>query len=353
MATATFFEKPAASAERQDFYRRLDSKSTAPLWEVLGALVTPQPRTACVPALWRYDEIRPLLMEAGGLITAHEAERRVVVLENPGLRGASQITQSLYAGLQLVLPGEFTASHRHAASALRFVLESKGAYTAVEGERTTMQPGDFVLTPSWTWHDHGNPGDAPVIWLDGLDVPLVNMLSTSFAEHYPGEEAQPVTRPEGDSAARFGVNMLPVDYASKNLSAPVFSYPYSRSREALDQLYRHGPLDSHHGVKLRYVNPAMGGYPMPTIGAFLQLLPAGFKSAAYRSTDSTIYCCTEGSGQSSIGDQVVSWARHDVFVAPSWYPVSHEAASEAVLFSFSDRPVQQTLGLWREQRQPG
>jgi len=350
MAATAFFEKPAVSAERQEFYQRLDRKSAAPLWEVLGDLVTPQPRGACVPVLWRYDEVRPLLMEAGCLITAREAERRVVVLENPGIRGASQITQSLYAGIQLVLPGEFTSSHRHAAAALRFVLESNGGYTAVEGERTTMEPGDFVLTPPWTWHDHGNPGDAPVIWLDGLDVPLVNLLTASFAEHYPGGEAQALTRPEGDAQARYGANMLPVDYETNSKSAPVFSYPYSRSREALDRLYRNGPLDAHHGVKLRYVNPATGGWPLPTIGAFLQLLPAGFQSATYRSTDSTIYCCTEGTGQTQIGDQVVSWGRHDVFVAPSWYPVSHEAASEAVLFSFSDRPVQQMLGLWRDQR---
>lgn len=332
MATAAFFEKPSTSAERQDFYRRLDGKNTAPLWEVLGELVTPQPRTACIPAVWRYGEIRPLLMEAGGLITALEAERRVVVLENPALRGGSQITQTLYAGLQLVLPGEFTARHRHAASALRFVLESKGAYTAVNGERAIMQPGDLILTPSWAWHDHGNPGNDPVIWLDGLDIPLVNILGASFAEH--------------DS----GGNILPVDYESKNESTVVFRYPWSRSREALDRLYRNGPLDTRHGVKLPYVNPTTGKDPMPTIGAFLQLLPAAFQSETYRASDATIYCCMEGSGQSRIGDQVVSWGLHDIFVVPSWYPVVHEAGSEAVLFGFSDRPVQQGLGLWREQR---
>ncbi len=197
MDTTTFYVKPGTSAERKDFYQRLHDKNTAPLWEVLAKLVTPEPVSACVPAMWRYDEIRPLLMDAGRLITAKEAERRVLVLENPGLRGASQITQSLYAGVQLVMPGEVAPSHRHAASAMRFVLEGDGAaYTAVDGERTTMRPGDFVLTPFWTFHDHGNPGEAPVIWLDGLDVPIVNMFSASFAGHHD-EEMQPVTRGEG------------------------------------------------------------------------------------------------------------------------------------------------------------
>src|SRR5579862_764430 len=137
---AAFFVKPETSAERREFYERLAGKSTAPLWEALARLVTPEPRPLCVPAIWKYDEIRPLLLEAGRLITAKEAERRVLVLENPGMRGQSQITGSLYAGLQLVMPGEVTSTHRHVASALRFIVEGQGAYTAVDGERVTMHP---------------------------------------------------------------------------------------------------------------------------------------------------------------------------------------------------------------------
>jgi len=162
--TAAFVVKPETSPERQAFYQRLDQIDTAPLWEVLNRLVMPQPQPAIVPALWKYDEVRALLMEAGRLLTVQEAERRVLVLENPGIRGMSQITQSLYAGLQLIQPGEVAASHRHAASALRFIVEGDGGgYTAVDGERTAMHTGDFVLTPSWTFHDHGNLGTTPVI----------------------------------------------------------------------------------------------------------------------------------------------------------------------------------------------
>jgi gentisate 1,2-dioxygenase len=302
-----------------------------------------------VPALWRYNEIRPLLMEAGELITAEQAERRVLVLENPGIRGLSQITQSLYAGVQLILPGEIARTHRHVASALRFVIESEGAYTAVEGERTTMRPGDFILTPSWTFHDHGNPSGAPAIWMDGLDVPIVNLFDTSFAEHYPAGPQQPVTREEGDALSRYGANLLPVEYKASSMSAPVFNYPYDRSREALARLYRNGPVDSCHGVKMQYINPVTGGYPMPTIGAFLQLLPAGFHGAAYRSTDAAVYCVVEGRGSSKIGDSSFAWGERDIFVVPSWSPVVHQAETEAVLFSFSDRPAQKALGLWREQ----
>ncbi|MGH9145319.1 MAG: gentisate 1,2-dioxygenase [Vicinamibacterales bacterium] len=348
MNSPTFFVKPERAEEWKEFYQRLDSKGTAPLWEVLARLVRVDPQTACVPALWRYDEIRPLLMEAGRLITAKEAERRVLMLLNPGLQGTPQITQSLYAGLQLILPGEVAPTHRHVASALRFVIEGQGAYTAVDGERTTMHPGDFILTPSWTYHDHGNPGTVPVVWLDGLDIPIVNMFDTSFAEHHP-EESQPVTRREGDALVRYGANLLPLEHKGSSLSVPMFTYPYGRSREALDRLNRQGPLDACHGVKMQYVNPATGGYPLPTIGAFIQLLPAGFQGRSYRSTDATIYCVVEGRGRSQIGTSSFVWGPRDVFVVPSWHAVSHEAQSETVLFSFSDRPAQKSLGLWREE----
>jgi len=344
-----FYITPETTPERREFYERLDQKDTAPLWEALARLVTPVPTPSTLPSHWEFDQIRPLLIEAGGLITAKEAERRVLVLENPGLRGISQITQSLYAGIQLVLPGEVAPPHRHVASALRFVLESDGAYTAVDGERTTMEPGDFILTPSWTWHDHGNPGNSPAIWLDGLDVPIVNLFDTSFAEHYPAE-VQELTRREGDSPARFGANLLPVEFTSQSLTSPVFNYPYRRSREVLDTLFRNGPVSPHHGVRMQYVNPVTGGYPMPTIAAFLQLLPGGFEGEQSRSTDATVYCVTEGVGESRVGDRTVPWKKHDVFVVPSWCLVAHSSPSgDAVLFSFSDRPAQKALGLWREQ----
>ncbi len=145
-----------STEKRADFYRRIRQQHLTPLWEALHSLVPAQPAGGCQAALWRYRELRPFLLEAGDLISAEEAVRRVLVLENPDLPGQSAITPSLYAGLQLILPGEIAPSHRHTQSALRFVVEGYGAYTSVDGERTRMEPGDFIITPSWTWHDHGN-----------------------------------------------------------------------------------------------------------------------------------------------------------------------------------------------------
>jgi len=270
-------------------------------------------------------------------------------LENPGLSGQTCITHSLFAGLQLILPGEVAPAHRHTQSALRFIIEGSGAYTAVEGERALMQPGDFVITPSWTWHDHGNDTDQPMVWLDGLDIPIVRLLDAGFAEP-ANAETQVVTRPVGDSQARFGQNMLPVDWTATTKSSPVFAYPYARSREALAALARNDEPDACHAHKLRYVNPASGEHTMPTIGAFMQLLSEGFVTAPYRSTDGTVYVAVEGEGETVIGDTTFRWKPRDVFVVPSWHWHHHSAAAEAVLFSFSDRPVQEKLGLWREER---
>src|SRR5215472_5411859 len=347
MASSTRDAQPAA-ADRTEYYVRLNRYGAAPLWEALKGLVTPQPQSSCVPAIWRYAELRPLLLEAGDLISAREAERRVLVLENPAIPGMSKATDSLYAGLQLVLPGEIAASHRHTASALRFVIESEGGYTAVDGERTTMHRGDFVITPRWTYHDHGNPGNSPVIWMDILDIPLVNFLCASFAERHESE-TQPLTRPEGDSFRRYGHNLLPVDYDGASLNSPVFNYPWARTREMLAGLERNGPVHACHGFKARFTNPATGGYAMATIGTFAQLLPRGFDGQTYRSTDSTIFCVVEGTGESCVGGQTLRWAPNDIFVVPSWTPVSHKPDADAVLFSASDRPVQQAFGLWREK----
>src|SRR3954452_13251088 len=180
--------------QRRAFYDKIDKENLTPLWTVLSSIITPEPKSAAQPSLWKFNEIRDYMIEAGKLITAKEAERRVLVLENPGLRGKSQITNSLYAGLQLILPGEVAPAHRHTQSALRFVVEGHGAYTAVDGEKTIMEPGDFVITPSWTWHHHGHHADGPMVWLDGLDIPMLAFFNATFREDHEADEAE-VTRP--------------------------------------------------------------------------------------------------------------------------------------------------------------
>ena len=343
----------APSPERQDYYRRIAPLGLAPLWESFGNLITREPAQACVPYQWRYAELRGLLLESGGIISAQEAERRVLMLENPGLPGQGCVTQSLYAGLQLVMPGEIAPCHRHAQSALRLVIEGRHAYTGVNGERIPMERGDFIITPAWSWHDHGNETQDPVVWLDGLDIPIVKFFGASFIERYP-QESHPQTRPTGDTQARYGAHLRPVGAGGGEGAAgrfPLWHYPYARIRAALEQLRRGGEPHPRHGLKMEYVNPRDGGPAMATMSTFVQLLPKGFTGRPYRSTEGAVFCVLEGRGSTEIASQRFAWGPSDVFVVPSWHPYRHEAAEDAVLFSFSDRTVQEKLGLFREQEE--
>jgi gentisate 1,2-dioxygenase len=344
---------------REQLYNDMAPHHLTPLWRELHALVPQHPNTPCVPALWKYEQIRPYLMRSGEVITAEEAVRRVLILENPALKGQSAITQALYAGLQLILPGEVAPSHRHTQSALRFIVEGTGAYTAVNGERTTMRPGDFIITPSMTWHDHGSEASEPVVWLDGLDIPLIRFLDAGFAENST-EKSQQITAPEGSSFAKFGYNMAPVRSGASPFGAtsPIFSYPYERSREALQKLEQLEPIDAWDGVKLRYVNPLTGGSPMPTMATFMQRLPAGFEGLPYRQTDGAVFSVVEGTGSVTVEHAgkttrettVFNFSPRDHFVIPSWHTAKLSSASGCVLFSYSDRPVQQALSIHREER---
>jgi gentisate 1,2-dioxygenase len=335
--------------QREAFYERIDPQHMAPLWTRLKALVPREPTPVGVPYRWRYDEVRPYVLESAEHISAKEAERRVLILENPGLRGTSQITNTLYAGLQLIMPGEVAPAHRHTQSALRFIVEGRGAYTAVEGEKTIMEPGDFVITPSWAWHHHGNESREPMVWLDGLDIPMAMYFGGTFREDHREDEA-PVTRPVGDSLARYGSGLLPVGYARATLNSPVFNYPWSRTREALHALARGTDPDPHLGHLMRYANPADGGWAMPTMATMVRLLPRGFATRPYRSSDAMVHVVVEGRGRVEVEGQRFELAPHDVFVVPGWMASTFHAVEDLALFSYSDRAAQEKLGLFREQR---
>jgi len=333
---------------KTEFYDRLDAAHLAPLWERLKGLVPSEPRPAAVPAAWHYAELKPYLMEAASLISAEEAERRVLVLENPGLPGKSQVTDTLYAGVQTLLPGEVAPSHRHTQSALRFIIDGTGAYTTVDGERTTMHAGDFIITPAWTWHDHIGANTEPMVWLDGLDVPLVTFLRAGFREE-SDEDLRLPSKPEGDALARYGQGLLPIDMKATHTS-PVFNYPYERTRAALEQLKRYDRIDPHHGIALRYVNPTNGDWAIPTLATSMRLLPTGVKTLPYRCTEGTVFVMMEGSIEAVIGGQPFTVGPKDILVVPGWTDFTLNCVSEAVFFAFSDQPVYEKLGLRREHK---
>jgi gentisate 1,2-dioxygenase len=338
-------------AQLEALYQEMAPANLTPLWESLADLVRPQPQSPAKVHRWSYDEVRDYLMRAGDLISAEQAERRVLILENPGLPGQSAIVPSLYAGLQLILPGEVAPSHRHTQSALRFVMEGDGAFTAVDGEKAVMRPFDLVLTPGWQWHDHGNPSGKPMIWLDGLDIPTVRHFDASFAEHLESSE-HPETVPPGDTLARYGNNMRPVRGSvadRRPAHQPLFHYPYIDWRPALDAMAASAGIDPHLGHALEFLNPANGGPVMPTIAAHVRLLPAGFETRPRRTTDGTVFVVVEGSGTAVIEGQEIALHPRDIFIVPSWHALRLQAANTLVLFGYSDKAAQEKLNLYKEQ----
>jgi gentisate 1,2-dioxygenase len=228
----------AANDPLQRYEERAADAHLTPLWSFFKEWFSAEPRSGAAAHLWRYDSVRPLLMDAANVIATADAERRVLALENPGLPGQHLATDALYAGLQLIMPGEFAPTHRHTAAALRLIVEGTDTYTAVAGEKCYMRPGDFIVTPAWAWHEHRNESSGPTIWLDVLDVPIVRFLGAGFSEHYGATEL-PVKAPAGSSHYRYGRNLLPVGYRRDGAASPIFSYPYEHAYETLDHLRRH------------------------------------------------------------------------------------------------------------------
>jgi gentisate 1,2-dioxygenase len=337
-----------SNERRTELYKEIAPLGLRPLWTVLDELVPISPRPTFAPASWRYTEVRPYLMRAGDIISAEEAVRRVLILENPAAPGTSAVTPTLYAGLQLLLPGEVAPAHRHSQSALRFVLEGDGAFTTVRGERLAMHPGDLILTPSLEWHDHGHEGKDPVVWLDGLDIPLIRALNVGFLESAPVRRQERVET-GGTERARWGSGLRP--FAPDRPCARVerFTYAFSQWRPALEHLMGASSPTPHDGHCLEFLNPVDGGPVLPTISASCHLLPAGFCTRPQRRTDAGVYVVVEGSGSVSTSGRTMDVDTRDIFVLPAWSDFAIRAKTTLVIFSYSDRAVQQHLGLWRRE----
>ncbi len=342
--------KAFASTELDTLRGQLEADHLLPLWEIMKHLAAKEPRNGGDPMLWSWPDLRRHALRAGEVISAEEAERRVVVLDNPAFPGQAKATSSLYAGVQLILPGEVAASHRHTASALRLILEGKGGYTTVDGEQVPMSPGDFIVTPSGVFHDHGNTGTEPVLWLDGLDVFVVNLLNAPFAEEHP-EQQQRVSRPSGDSLARYGNGLLPHGFR-RGPQSPVFWWPFERTRAALETMRSSATIDAALGFRMNFIDPTTGESPIRTMTASMTLYPAGFDGEMYRSVAGSVCCVVEGRGTVSLSGKDWNVGPNDVFILPSWHWHGFRSDGDLLVFSFSDEVLQRHLGFWREERQP-
>jgi gentisate 1,2-dioxygenase len=342
MATDT---GPGGKVEDLDlFYEQVKNVHGRGLWQTEGTAK----KAPTLPYIWKYSDFRPLLFKAAEMVPIELAERRVLVMANPGIVTDWQASNTLLANLQIILPGEVARSHRHSASALRLVIEGTGAYTAVDGERSYMDPGDFVTTPNWTWHDHGNESDGPMIWLDGLDVPFIQMTETNFYEVYEAEQF-PIANPDDMSIRMYGGGALRPTWVKHNqYYSPLLNYKFTKTYETLKAMAEETDGSPYDGISVEYTNPMNGGPALATMYCFASLLKPGMHTKAHRHTGGTIYHVIKGKGSTIIDGKTFRWDEKDTFVVPSSAMHEHIAETEAVLFAYSDAAVLGPLGLYRE-----
>lgn len=343
------------SPELQALHARLAEYSLGGHWQ------TRDKNPDLVPYLWPWSAIHSCLMESGEVVKLggvdDAAKRRTVQLVNPALTDKKATSRTLQMSIQLVKPGERAECHRHSMAALRFVVEGDGiGYTNVEGEEMLMESGDLVLTPNWTWHDHYNGGGNNLVWLDVLDAHLTRHLDAGFQENYGEGPAQPILKRDGYCKQQYGAIRPRAKHAT-NAALP-YVYKWRDTVNALNEVAAAGERDPHDGVLLEYSHPVTGGPTMPTIGCWVQMIPPGESTKPHRHTSSTIYHVVQGEGAASVGKSKAAparfeWTARDCFFVPSWTwhhfenPSKHESA---IVFSVTDRPVLESLGLFREEQ---
>jgi len=329
-----------------DYVAALAAQNLVPLWPSLRAVLPPgkpQPRTRATG--WSYQALRPLLLEAGRLTPIAKAERRVLVLANPG-HGLEkmQASAAMYLGMQLLLPGEWAPSHRHTPNAVRMVVEGEGAWTNVDGEKCVMRRGDLILTPTGLWHEHGHDGSEPVVWLDVLDLPLVHYMEASY--HVDGAR-QAVKPGRGERAySRGGVLPTPVFERSRK-AYPMLRYPWDQTRAALESLAadRPGP----EAVQVSYVNPETGADAQNILGFHALMLRPGQTLRLPVRSPAAVFHVIEGAAAAQVEDQRFSLATADTCCAPGYSAVAlTNASAEAPAFVFiaDETPLHRKLGVF-------
>ena len=338
-------------------------------WEASGFQPRPdqptEPGGLAVPHRWRYSELRHLAHESGELVElgqgASQAEKRGLVLSNPGLDGRYAVTDTFFADLQTLKAGEAAPSHRHTTTAVRLVCEGSGGWTTVEGQRLRLDAGDIVINPPWAWHDHGNDGPDDFIFWDVLDVPMLAALGTAMWDFdyaaITGDPQKPIqylTRPDNYSLDLYRTGGIVPKFiaSSRGDHSPLLRYEWKTVRAALDRLRqeRGSPYDA---VIVEFTNPESGASPAPTIAVCAQLLRPGERTLQHRHNTSTVYVAVSGRGFTIVNGARLEWTANDLFVVPTWAWHEHanlDASEDAVLYAISDAPIIEKIGLYREQR---
>ena len=331
-----------------DYVAALKAQNLVPLWPNLRAVLPPhKPRLQTRATHWPYKTLRPLLLQAGELAPIEKAERRVLVLANPG-HGLDkmQASAAMYLGMQLLLPGEWAPSHRHTPNAVRMVVEGAGAWSTVDGEKCAMLRGDLILTPTGLWHEHGHDGNEPVVWLDVLDLPLVYYMEASY--HVDGGR-QAVKPGHGERAYSRGGLLPSAVFERSNKAYPMLRYPWAEARAALESLA--ADQAELEAVQLTYANPETGGHAENILGFYALMLRPGQTLRLPARSPAMVFHVIEGGAQVQIEDQAFTLDTADTCCAPGYTAVTlnNPSAKPAFLFIADETPLHQKLGVFENR----
>jgi gentisate 1,2-dioxygenase len=341
-------DEPALDA----LYADLSGEHLQPLWELHG-LLTPAPRVRSVPYRWRADDLAKLARRAGDLVPIERGgDRRVLAMSNPGLDGAPFISSTLWAAVQYLQPHEAAPAHRHTPAALRFVLDGQGVYTLVDGDPVAMSRGDLVLTPSWTFHEHHNPGESPMMWLDVLDLPVVAALDAVFFEQGPDADVDRASATRSSAERRWGsgAGLVPAGTTDLPSHSPLLVYRWQHTDAALDALLE---TDDVPDATVRFRDPSRDRDVMPTMRCEMRRVLAGTSTRTDRQTGTRVCAVLDGTGTVTLGGESFGLSPGDVFVVPSWCTHQLHAQSRLDVFITSDSPVLEALGLHRSEQVDG
>jgi gentisate 1,2-dioxygenase len=334
----------------QDYVKDLRDLNLVPLWPSLRGVLPPKiPTRQTRPTCWAYRDIRPLLLKAGELTPIEKAERRVLVLANPG-HGLEkmQASAAIYLGMQLLLPGEWAPSHRHTPNAVRMIVEGEGAYTTVDGEKCPMSRGDLILTPTGLWHEHGHDGTAPVIWLDVLDLPLVYYTETSY--HINGER-QTVHTVHDESRPPLAAGLAPTPVFERSRKAyPLLRYPWQQARASLLALADAQP--QMECVQLTYVNPETGGHVQNILGYYALMLRPGQALRLPARSPACVFHVIEGGMTATIDSSAFDLGEADTCCAPGYTAVTltnQHADKPTFVFMADESPLHHKLGVYENR----
>ena len=333
----------------QQYRDDLKDLNLVPLWPSLRAVLPPKvPARQTKPTHWPYKTLKPLLLKAGELTPIEKAERRVLVLANPG-HGLEkmQATPAIYLGMQLLMPGEWAPSHRHTPNAVRMIVEGEGAYTTVDGEKCAMTRGDLILTPTGLWHEHGHDGTDPVIWLDVLDLPLVYYMEASY--HINGDR-QTVLPSQGDKEyARSG--LAPTYVFERNKKAyPMLRYAWKDAKAALEVMAEDNPaLDA---IQVTYINPETGGDAQNILGFYAMMLRPGQILRLPARSPAQVFHVIEGSVEVKIVDSTFNLVEADTCCAPGYETVilrNLQDKQPTFIFIADESPLHRKLGVYENR----